>query len=218
MKRGASLLIAVSAMLGLSGCASTGFGGTAVYSSGSYNPYYGSSYYRSPYYGWYDGFYYPGAGSYVYDRGGVRRPWNDRHRSYWEARRGGRPGVANWSSFRPERGAEWRERQGRERDGDGASGQRHGDGVRQRAWNGGGNLYRRGPPPPALGVAPPARRPDFSREPGRGPAQPPRFRAPPAMQAQPYRPAATVAPPRMDRAVQAPAARAAIARPDTRER
>jgi hypothetical protein len=37
--------------------------------------------------GWYDDFYYPGSGYYVYDR--YRRPivWTDEQRRYWEARR-----------------------------------------------------------------------------------------------------------------------------------
>ena len=37
--------------------------------------------------GWYDDFYYPGTGYYVYDR--YRRPfrWTDAQRRYWEARR-----------------------------------------------------------------------------------------------------------------------------------
>lgn len=221
MKRGASVLIAVAAMLGLSGCASTGVGTvSAGYSGGSYNPYYASSAYRTPYYGWYDGFYYPGAGAYVYDRSGVRQRWSDGHRSYWESRRSHRPGGENWSGFRPDRGIEWRERQGRQHAGDRAVGQRRGDGVRERAWNGGGNIDRRGPPSPAFGAAPPSRRPDFSRDAVRGAGQPPRFRAPPTvptMQAPPSRPAAAIGvSPRIDRPPPAP--RPAVPRPDVRER
>lgn len=67
---------------------------------------YGSAFYADPYYagggwggfgpgvgpglglgstfGWYDNFYYPGTGVYVYDR--FRRPyrWNDSQRRFWQ--------------------------------------------------------------------------------------------------------------------------------------
>lgn len=51
------------------------------YGYGYGDPYYGA--YGPPYFGWYDDFYYPGVGIYVYDS--YRRPhrWNDRQRSYW---------------------------------------------------------------------------------------------------------------------------------------
>ena len=112
--------IALTAAVGLTGCASYGYGGGYGYngvsvgiSSGYYDPYYGYGYdipvYRYgggyPYYGWYDGFYYPGTGYYVYDR--YRRPhrWSDRHRRYWTTRRerslieGFRGVATNWSDF-----------------------------------------------------------------------------------------------------------------------
>ncbi|MET0180880.1 MAG: hypothetical protein ABW194_10430, partial [Novosphingobium sp.] len=59
--------------------------------------------YGSPYYGWYDGFYYPGTGYYIYDNGGRRHRWSDGHRRYWEGRRGGRDARANWSGYRRDR-------------------------------------------------------------------------------------------------------------------
>lgn len=37
-------------------------------------------------FGWYDNFYYPGVGSYVYDRRGFRRGWNQQQRAYWQPR------------------------------------------------------------------------------------------------------------------------------------
>ena len=94
------LLLAATAALGA--CSSYGGYGTGVsvgYSTGGYYPY-GSSYSRYPYYGWYDGFYYPGTGYYIYDSYGQRHRWNDRHRSYWEGRRGGRNARDNWSGYR----------------------------------------------------------------------------------------------------------------------
>jgi hypothetical protein len=43
--------------------------------------------YELPYCGWYDGFFYPGSGIYVYDRN--RRPhiWSDGQQHYWSGRR-----------------------------------------------------------------------------------------------------------------------------------
>jgi hypothetical protein len=102
----------------LSGCASYygGYGGYGGYSGvsvgissgGYYDPYYGGSGYYggSPYWGWNDGYYYPGTGYYVYDS--YRRPyrWSDAQRRYWSQRRAAvgttttstkvRP---NWSGF-----------------------------------------------------------------------------------------------------------------------
>lgn len=91
-------LIALAA-LGLAGCStydSRGYGSSRV-SVGV-----GSSY---PYYGWYDGYYYPGTGYYIYDRRGARMRWNDRHRRYWESRRPRSGYRENWSGYR----REWRQ-------------------------------------------------------------------------------------------------------------
>ena len=88
-------LLAASAVLALSACATDdgyGYGGVSVG--------YGSGYYGDPYWGWYDNYYYPGTGYYIYDRGGARHSWNDSQRRYWESRRGGRPGRENWSGYR----------------------------------------------------------------------------------------------------------------------
>lgn len=115
------LLVAATAALGA--CSTYGgYGSTRVgvgvgYSSGGYYPY-GRSYSRYPYYGWYDGYYYPGTGYYIYDRHGARHRWSDRHRRHWEARRGDRRGGENWSGYRDDgrradrdRGrGEWRNR------------------------------------------------------------------------------------------------------------
>lgn len=100
----ALLAVAGSALLG--GCADYGYG-YGPYSSlsvgvgygggygGYYSPYdYGYGYspfdyggwYGDPYFGWYDGGYYPGSGIYVYDS--YRRPhrWNDQQQRYWRDR------------------------------------------------------------------------------------------------------------------------------------
>jgi hypothetical protein len=104
-------LLALSAAA-LSGCTTDdgyGYGGVSVG--------YGSGYYGDPYWGWYDDYYYPGTGYYIYDRGGARHTWNDSQRHYWESRRGNRPGRENWSSYRDGRsagdnggGANWQQR------------------------------------------------------------------------------------------------------------
>src|SRR3546814_1750331 len=47
-----------------------------------------SDLYRPGYYGgWYDGYYYPGSGYYVYNRSGHRQRWSEGQRRYWEGRR-----------------------------------------------------------------------------------------------------------------------------------
>jgi hypothetical protein len=108
-------LIAVAATA-LGGCAygygDYGYGGYGGY---GYSPYgYGSPYYGAgSYYGWYDDFYYPGVGVYVYDVHRRRHTWNDRQRSYWSGRRdtvmrssGARTSPVvreNWSGFNRQR-------------------------------------------------------------------------------------------------------------------
>lgn len=83
----------VAGLMALGGCTDGyGYSGVSVGAGygGSYAPgYYGGGYgYAPSYFGWYDNFYYPGTGVYVYDR--YRRPyrWNDGQRAYWEGRRG----------------------------------------------------------------------------------------------------------------------------------
>ena len=106
-------LILLGATAGLSGCVgmypgmSVGYGNGGYYDPYGYGGYggYGSSYYGSgygsPYYGWYDDYYYPGTGYWVYDRYGSRRQWTDAQRRYWNSRdRGDTKVVDNWSGYR----------------------------------------------------------------------------------------------------------------------
>lgn len=89
-------LVVLAASAGLGACTNLGpFGGVGVGVGSGYggygygNPYgygYGSPYYgynRYPTYGWYDGFYYPGRGYWVYDPDGQPHPINDKQKSYW---------------------------------------------------------------------------------------------------------------------------------------
>ena len=107
--------IALVAGVGLAGCAYGPYGGLGVgvgygngYGAYGYDPYYsgyspygyGSYGYGSPYWGWNDGFYYPGTGYYVYDS--YRRPhvWNSRQCSYWTSRQtSATTKSSNWSGF-----------------------------------------------------------------------------------------------------------------------
>jgi hypothetical protein len=105
--------LAAAAVVGLSACTSPyGYNGVSVGvgNAGYYDPYYNDGYgygYGSgygydagysgygypgygfayaPYWGWNDGFYYPGTGYYVYDRHRHRHHWTDAQRRYWQAR------------------------------------------------------------------------------------------------------------------------------------
>jgi hypothetical protein len=141
MIRARAMLATLAAATSLAGCTMLGgYGGVSIGSGqGHYDddyygdPYYGDPYYGSSYYGWYDDFYYPGLGAHVYDRGGQRHGWNDKHRRHWEARRAGvrdrRDLRENWSDYRRDRRADnrdgWREDRR-----DGQEGRR--DGWRER--------------------------------------------------------------------------------------
>jgi hypothetical protein len=116
-------LVVLAASAGLGACTNLGpYGGVGVgvgsgyggygygspYGYGYGSPYYGSYYNRYPSYGWYDGFYYPGRGYWVYDRYGRNYPINQKQSRYWQemlakARAAGAPATAqatdNWSGF-----------------------------------------------------------------------------------------------------------------------
>lgn len=91
----------------VSGCASYGrYGSGAGYYGASAGYGYGYGYsrgspygYGTPYYGWYEGYYYPGRGSYVYGRDGRRYGWSRSHQTYWQGRGAGHRGGENWSGF-----------------------------------------------------------------------------------------------------------------------
>lgn len=85
-----------------------GYSGVGVgYGAGYYDdPYYaGGGWgggYAPAYFGWYNEFYYPGTGVYVYDRYRRAYPWNVDQRRYWEGRRAGwgnRDVRDNWRDF-----------------------------------------------------------------------------------------------------------------------
>jgi hypothetical protein len=104
----ARLAILLAGTVALGGCA-YGYGGYGGYGSGlsvgigygsGYDGYYGGGYYGGgypyggygygygdPYFGWYDDYYYPGTGYYVYDS--YRRPhrWNRDQERYWTQKR-----------------------------------------------------------------------------------------------------------------------------------
>ena len=115
--------LTIAAAVGLSAC-TTGlgygpYGGSGVsvgINSGYYDPYYdgygyGYGYSRAgygytPYWGWYDGFYYPGTGYYVYDRYRRPRQWTEAERRYWNEKRTRtlaegfrRVATDNWEDF-----------------------------------------------------------------------------------------------------------------------
>jgi len=111
------LMAVLAAAMGLSACADDyGYGGL----SAGYGGYYGDPYYAGGFggpalgYGWYNDYYYPGTGYYVYDRN--RRPyrWSDGQRRYWSGRPGyGNPAArANWADFRRDYRAERRDYRG----------------------------------------------------------------------------------------------------------
>jgi hypothetical protein len=88
-----------------------GYGSAGYYDDGfGYGDPYGGGYgyggygYAPSYFGWYNDFYYPGSGIYVYDNNRRRFRWNDTQRRYWEGQRGRyarNPQVReNWQDFR----------------------------------------------------------------------------------------------------------------------
>ena len=104
MRMRISTLMLAGSALALGGCAygglgvglgyGGGYGGYGYsspyygygYGSPYYGGYYGSSYgYGSPY-GWYDNYYYPGTGYYVYDSYRRAVPMTTAQRTYWSQR------------------------------------------------------------------------------------------------------------------------------------
>ena len=107
---------ALASGLSLAACSTYGnYGNGYGYNGYGYNGYGSGSrvslgYSSSPYWGWNSGYYYPGAGSYVYDS--YRRPyrWNRTQQTYWTGRQtswrnqGVRRQIReNWRDFRQDR-------------------------------------------------------------------------------------------------------------------
>ena len=123
--------IAAGALVSLGGCM---YGGSGYYGDGYVNnsrydcdPYapfddyyacdYGYGFANIGYGGgWYDQYYYPGYGIYVFDRGGQRHAMRNHHRRYWAAQRA-RHGGHHAGDRRHERRAERRDRRYDRRDG-----------------------------------------------------------------------------------------------------
>lgn len=196
--------IAAGALLGLGGCM---YGGTGYYGDGyvnnqrydcdPYAPF--DDYYACDYGygfanigfggGWYDQYYYPGYGVYVFDRGGRRHAMRAHDRRYWARQRaayGGRH-VRDRDHRRGQR-AEWRNR-----DRDGARDGRRGH-YRDNDYRNGRRPGTRATRPDGSGQARPYRnRGDRANRPDRRPtgavqqpqARPPVARPAPIRQARP---------------------------------
>ncbi|WP_019832644.1 hypothetical protein [Sphingomonas sp. PR090111-T3T-6A] len=139
-------LLALAGALALSGCVDDGYGGYGAYGGGYYGDVYGgyddyAAYGGWPAYGWYDGFYYPGTGFYVYDRGGHRRHWNGPGHG-WNGGHGwaGGHGNSGWTGHGPHG---WNGRPG------GSGWHGGGPGGGGHGWHGpsGGAAHRAAPAP-----------------------------------------------------------------------
>jgi len=128
--RNIAITVAAATALGACGGYYNGYGGYGGYGGvsvgvgtrGYYDPYGGDwGYYSSrPYWGWYDNYYYPGAGIYIYDRDRRRHRWTGHHQRYWSDRQtywrsqpafrqSRRQLRENWGDFRRDRGGEVRQ-------------------------------------------------------------------------------------------------------------
>lgn len=86
IRRGVTSALVLLSAVALGGCMYDGYGRAGVsVGHGGYYDRYGYDYPRYGY-GWYDGYYYPGNGYYVFDRAGKRHRWNARQRDYWMER------------------------------------------------------------------------------------------------------------------------------------
>lgn len=183
----------LASTLGLSACAyddgyGYGYGGAHAGYDGYCDPYWDDCYgghggygYGDNWYGWYDDYYYPGWGIYIYDQ--WRRPyrWSDDHRRYWETRRH-RFGDRNWNDRRWERWDGWdrgdrrewrRDRRWHERDGD----RRRWRDRRRGDWQGNAGPATAGGEPAPRGsgeVMTRESRRDWSGTPTAAPRDPPR--------------------------------------------
>ena len=173
-------VVAVGALLGLSGCM---YGGTGYYGDGYVN---NAGYQCDPYApfddyyacdsgygfanigfggGWYDQYYYPGYGVYIFDRGGRRHAMRDTHRRHWARQRAEFGGHhARGRDRNPERHADRRDR--RDLRGDATRDQRRGQYRDDRAARGdrGNRTVTRTARPDRDGQAAPTRNRDNRAE------------------------------------------------------
>ena len=118
MKTGRICILAAAAMA-LAGCSTygseRGYGRVSV---GSSYGLYDRGYSGNSYYGWNDGYYYPGNGNYVYNRAGTRHALSRAQLRYWQARRAHlrRSEVReNWSGYEGNRRPAYRDQRREQR-------------------------------------------------------------------------------------------------------
>ena len=90
-------LLAAAASASLSACAGGYYGSGVAVGFGYDYPFYDPAAcwnsgwndygWAGPYCGWYDGYFYPGSGIYVYDRAHHAHLWSDAERAYWNEKR-----------------------------------------------------------------------------------------------------------------------------------
>jgi hypothetical protein len=146
MKKRILAAVALGATTALTGCAYDDYGYGGVSMGYGYPGYYDAwgPYDYAPF-GWYDGYYYPGNGYWMYDRYGSRFRWSDRQREYWEHRRDRGewhgPRERPWQpGMRDDH--QWREQQGR------------GQQWRGQQWQGRGGTPAQVNPPQSPQTAP----------------------------------------------------------------
>ena len=189
MARGLKSAVAAGALLGLGGCmyGSAGYYGDGYVNGGydcdPYAPF--DDYYACDYDygygfanigfggGWYDQYFYPGYGIYIFDRGGRRHAMRDNHRRHWARQRAEYGGHhARDRNRTPQRRADRRDQ--RDNRLDSAQDQRRGsrgDNIGTR--NGGGDRPATGTRRPARNsqAAPVRNRGDRAETSGRRPAR-----------------------------------------------
>ncbi|MBB4632796.1 hypothetical protein [Sphingosinicella soli] len=91
-KAATGVVVLLSALV-LGACSTDGYGRAGVSVGHGHYGGYGYDYPYSSGYGngWYNGYYYPGNGYYVFDRAGKRHRWTSHQRDYWSKRGHDRP-------------------------------------------------------------------------------------------------------------------------------
>ena len=167
MRRALLALAAIGMTGGLGGCVGSYGYASDYYGAPAYSP--GSRYYGGLG-GWYDDFYYPGTGVYVFDRSGRRTRWNDGQRRHWQQRlQQGHPRYGNPQCGRPGAGLPGTTRPPRW---NGGLGGRPDAGVRPQRPDGQGGFWR--PRPQGTDASPWRGREPSAGHPMRGPDRPSR--------------------------------------------